>query len=125
MREILRRHEGREVDTAGDGFLAIFALASKALGCALEMRAPALEQGVHLRVGLHAGEVTVRAAGVTGMAVHVAARVAALAGEDDVLVTGTLAGLLLGVTGTPALEVVGEHELKGVPGRWRLVRVAV
>jgi len=125
-RETCRRawkdHNGHEVDTAGDGFLATFPLPSRAVACAAEMLRGAVDDGIHLRIGLHVGEVTVRGTAVTGMAVHVAARVAAQAEPDSVLATEAVPELLVGVTGTPSFEPVGERRLKGVPGSWRLHR---
>jgi class 3 adenylate cyclase len=120
VREALRHHQGREIDTAGDGFLVTFSLASRAVACAAEMLAAAHEEGIHVRIGLHTGEVTVRDNVVTGMAVHIAARVAAIAAPSQILMTDTVAAVLLGVTGAPLLEQPIEYELKGVPGVWRL-----
>jgi class 3 adenylate cyclase len=122
VRDALVRHQGTEIDTAGDGFLITFPLPSRALACAQQMLASSQEDGVHLRVGVHAGEITVRDSGVTGLAVHIAARVAALAGVDQVLVTDTVALALVGVTGAPRFEDAGEARLKGVPDTWRLRR---
>ena len=125
MRAALHHHQGREIDTAGDGFLATFSLGSRAVACAVEMLAGAQGEGIHLRIGVHAGEVTVHENVVTGMAVHVAARVAALAQPDQVLITDTVATTLVGVTGAPVLEAAGDHQLKGVPGSWRLHRIVL
>jgi class 3 adenylate cyclase len=122
VRRALDHHSGHEVDTAGDGFLATFPLPSRAVACAAEMLRGAVDDGIHLRIGLHVGEVTVRGTAVTGMAVHVAARVAAQAEPDSVLATEAVPELLVGVTGTPSFEPVGERRLKGVPGSWRLHR---
>ncbi len=122
VREALRRHQGCEIDTAGDGFLATFSLPSRAVACAAEMLDGARDDGIHLRIGLHVGEVTVRAGAVTGMAVHVAARVCAAAPPDSLAVTDAVASSLMGVTGTPHFDELGTVDLKGVPGRWRLWR---
>jgi class 3 adenylate cyclase len=122
VREALARNQGAEIDTAGDGFLATFALPSRALACAAEMLRGARDDGIHLRVGVHVGEVTVRAGAVTGMAVHVAARVCSAAAPDSVAVTETVATSVVGVTGSPRFEELGDHDLKGVPGHWRLWR---
>ena len=124
VREALRRNQGTEIDTAGDGFFARFALPSRAVACAAEMLAGARDDGIHLRIGVHAGEVTVRGETVTGLAVHVTARVCASAGSDTLVVTDTVAALLAGVTGTPTFDEAEEHRLKGVPGTWRLRRAA-
>jgi len=123
FRDALRRNQGAEIDTAGDGLLATFGLPSRALACATEMMTGASDDGVHLRIGVHAGEITVRDGGVSGLAVHVAARVCADASPDTVLVTDTVVALLAGVTGTPAFDEGVDRRLKGVPGTWRLHRV--
>ena len=125
FRDALARTQGLEVDTAGDGLLATFALPSRALACAVEMMAGARDDGLHLRIGVHAGEITVRDSGVSGLAVHVTARVCAAAAPDTVLATDTVVSLLAGVTGTPAFEDAADRRLKGVPGTWRLHRAVL
>jgi class 3 adenylate cyclase len=121
VRRALARHGGREIDTAGDGFFVTFDLPSAALRCASDVVAEAAAAGVQIRAGLHAGEVEVHGTSVTGMAVNIAARVAALAGPSDVLVTDTVRVLAAG-TGQ-SFEPIGERELKGLPGRWELHRL--
>jgi class 3 adenylate cyclase len=121
VRAALARHGGTEVDTAGDGFLAVFALPSRALACAREARDRLAAGGLTIRTGLHTGEVIRSEAGVRGLGVHVAARVAASAGPGEILASGTVADLVAG-SGTAFAEA-GLSELSGVPGRWRLVRV--
>jgi class 3 adenylate cyclase len=77
---------------------------------------------MNIRVGLHTGEVALRDSGIGGLAVHIGARVSALAGRDEVLVSRTVVDLVVG----SGLEFAdrGEHQLKGVPGRWRVFAVA-
>jgi class 3 adenylate cyclase len=121
VRRALARHRGREVNIAGDGFLAVFALASDALRCAQEICADAAAQGLQVRAGVHTGEIITGPSDVLGLAVHVAARVAANAQPGEVLLTETVYTLTMG-TG-PTCEPAGEHQLKGVPGSWRLFRL--
>lgn len=119
VREQLARFGGREVKTVGDGFLTTFAgPPSRVLRCALAITAATRELGVEIRVGVHTGECELIGEDVGGMAVHIAARVAALAGPSEVLVSGTVFGTVVG--GPFAFEDRGFHELKGVPGRWPL-----
>ncbi|HYB23682.1 MAG TPA: adenylate/guanylate cyclase domain-containing protein [Solirubrobacteraceae bacterium] len=120
VRAELARFGGREVKTVGDGFLATFAgPPSRALRCALAVSRAAHELGVEVRIGMHTGECElVGEQDVAGMAVHIAARVSALAGAGEVLVSGTVFGTVVG--GPFAFEDRGAHELKGVPGRWPL-----
>lgn len=118
VRGLLARHGGVEVDTAGDGFLAVFDLPSRAVACALAVRDRLAEGGVAIRAGLHAGEVVRTPTAVRGVAVHVAARIAAGADAGEVRTSGTVRDLLLG---TPLeLSPRGTTELKGVPGVWEL-----
>jgi class 3 adenylate cyclase len=119
VRKELRRFEGREVKTVGDGFLATFAAPpSRALRCALAITQSARELGIEVRVGIHTGECELIGNDVGGMAVHIASRVNGLAGPGEVLVSGTVFGTVVG--GPFAFEDRGFHELKGVPGRWPL-----
>jgi class 3 adenylate cyclase/pimeloyl-ACP methyl ester carboxylesterase len=119
VREQLARFGGREVKTVGDGFLATFeGPPSSALRCALAITVAARELGVEIRVGMHTGECELIGEDVGGMAVHIAARVSALAGAGEVLVSGTVFGTVVG--GSFTFEDRGFHELKGVPGRWPL-----
>ena len=121
VRTLLARHGGREVDTAGDGFLAVFDLPSRAVTCALAVRDHLAAGGLTIRAGLHAGEVVRGADSVRGVAVHVAARVATSAGPGQVRTTATVRDLLLG--SDLRWEPCGTAELKGVPGRWELLEV--
>lgn len=124
VRAELARFGGREVKTVGDGFLATFAgPPTRALRCALAITGVARELGIEVRVGMHTGECElVGADDVAGMAVHIAARVCALAGAGEVLVSGTVFGTVVG--GPFAFAARGSHELKGVPGRWPLFALA-
>jgi len=121
VRQALARHRGNEIDTAGDGFLAVFALPSDAVRCADEIRSDAATQGLRVRAGMHAGEVVTQPSGVLGVAVHVAARVAARAQPGEVLLTQTVHTLTMGAG--LEYETAGEHQLKGIPGTWRLYRL--
>ncbi|HWF30302.1 MAG TPA: adenylate/guanylate cyclase domain-containing protein [Mycobacterium sp.] len=118
VRHELQRFGGREVNTAGDGFVATFSSPSAALACADEIVDAVRVLGIEVRVGIHAGEVEVRGADVAGMAVHIGARVAALAGPSDVLVSSTVRDIVAGSRHRFADR--GENALKGVPGQWRL-----
>jgi class 3 adenylate cyclase len=119
VRHQLQRFGGREVNTAGDGFVATFASPSAALACADEIVSAVRVLGIEVRAGVHAGEVEVRgASNVAGMAVHIAARVAALAGPGEVLVSSTLRDIVTGSRRTFVER--GDYELEGVPDRWRL-----
>jgi class 3 adenylate cyclase len=119
VRKELRRFTGREVKTVGDGFLATFdGPPSRALRCALAITQSARELGIEVRVGIHTGECELIGDDVGGMAVHIASRVNGLAQPDEVLVSGTVFGTVVG--GPFTFEDRGFHELKGVPGRWPL-----
>jgi class 3 adenylate cyclase len=124
VRKELRRFAGREVKTVGDGFLATFdGPPSRALRCALAITQSARELGIEVRVGIHTGECELIGDDVGGMAVHIASRVSGLAGPDEVLVSGTVFGTVVG--GPFTFEDRGFHELKGVPGRWPLFALGV
>jgi class 3 adenylate cyclase len=110
--------EGRLEDTAGDGALATFDGPARAIRCALHIRDDVRRGGLEVRCGVHAGEVTRRPEGVAGIAVHIGARVSALAEPGEVMVTRTVRDLVAG-SGL-SFEERGEHELKGVPDRWAL-----
>jgi len=110
-----------EVDTAGDGFFATFDGPARAIRCACTVRDAVHELGIEIRAGLHTGEVERRGQAVTGLAVHVGARVAALARASEVLVTSTVQTLVLG-SGIGFADR-GSHSLKGVPERWHLFAV--
>jgi class 3 adenylate cyclase len=119
VRKELRRFNGREVKTVGDGFLVTFdGPPSRALRCALAITESARELGIEVRVGIHTGECELIGDDVGGMAVHLASRVGDLAGPREVLVSGTVFGTVVG--GPFTFEDRGFHDLKGVPGRWPL-----
>ena len=124
VREQLVRFGGREVKTVGDGFLVTFdGPPTQALRCALAIVSAIQELGLEIRIGVHTGECELIGDDVGGMAVHIASRVGALAGSDEVLVSGTVFGTVVG--GPLAFEDRGFHELKGVPGRWPLFALGV
>ncbi|REN19333.1 adenylate/guanylate cyclase domain-containing protein, partial [Mycobacterium tuberculosis] len=118
----IQRFGGREVNTAGDGFVATFTSPSAAIACADDIVDAVAALGIEVRIGIHAGEVEVRDAShgtdVAGVAVHIGARVCALAGPSEVLVSSTVRDIVAGSRHRFAER--GEQELKGVPGRWRL-----
>ncbi len=116
VRRLLKRFRGVEVDTAGDGFFATFDGPARAIRCACAIRDAVADLGIEIRAGLHTGEVERRGGEVTGLAVHVGARVAALAAASEVLVTSTVQMLVLGSGISFANR--GSHTLKGVPDRW-------
>ncbi len=118
VRTTLAAFEGTLESVAGDGILATFDGPARAIRCAWRIRDEARHSGLDVRCGLHTGEVTRRAEGVAGIAVHIGARVSALAAPGEVLVTRTVRDLVAG-SGI-AFEERGEHELKGVPERWVL-----
>lgn len=121
VRHELQRFGGREVNMAGDGFVATFSSPSAALACADALVDAVRVLGIEVRVGIHAGEVEVRGAAhddVAGMAVHIGARVGALAGPGEVLVSSTARDIVTG--SRHRFDDRGESALKGVPGQWRL-----
>jgi class 3 adenylate cyclase len=141
-RELLDRHDetarreieasqGRLVKTTGDGIVATFGGPGRAIRCALSLRDQLHALGLRIRAGLHAGEIELRSLNASphlegsedigGIAVHISARVMAVARPEDVLVSQTVKDLVVGSGLT--FEDAGEHELKGVPDRWRLYRV--
>jgi len=121
VRSQLARFRGREVNTSGDGFLAMFDGPQRAIRCAMAIRDAVQSLGIEVRAGLHTGECEIRGDDIGGIAVHIGARVSALAGPNDVLVSSTLRDLVIG-SGLE-FEERGAHELKGVPGEWRLFAV--
>jgi class 3 adenylate cyclase/pimeloyl-ACP methyl ester carboxylesterase len=116
VRSQLDRFEGQEVNTTGDGFVACFDGPARAIRCAQAIVSGATQLGVQVRAGIHTGECERRGQDLAGIAVHVAARVAAMARPDEVLVTGTVRDLVAG-SGI-GFDDRGEHSLKGVSGRW-------
>ena len=122
VRSQLARFRGREVNTSGDGFLAMFDGPQRAIRCAMAIRDAVQALGIEVRAGLHTGECEVRGDDIGGIGVHIGARVSALAGPNDVLVSSTLRDLVIG-SGLE-FESRGAHQLKGVPGEWHLFAVA-
>jgi class 3 adenylate cyclase len=121
MREQLNVFRGREVKTTGDGLLAVFDRPLRAVRCAEAMAAIARSLELPIRVGVHTGEVDFAGDDARGLAIHTAARVMALGGADDVMVSATTRDLLEG-SGI-RLQDAGEHELKGLPGARRVYRL--
>ena len=121
VRALLARYRGTEIDTAGDGFFASFDGPARAVRCAEAAVEAVRPLGVEIRAGLHTGEVETIAGKVGGIAVAIGARVGALALPSEVLVSQTVKDLVAG-SGL-AFEERGAHELKGVPGEWRLYAV--
>jgi class 3 adenylate cyclase/pimeloyl-ACP methyl ester carboxylesterase len=121
VREQLRRFRGREINTTGDGFVASFDGPARAIRCAREIIRVTKDLGIDLRAGLHTGECEVRGEDLGGLAVHIAARVATTASRGDLLVTAMVKDLVAG-SGIEFNDT-GEHELKGVPGLWKLFAV--
>ena len=118
VRGQLRLFGGKEIKTTGDGFLLSFDGPARAIRCASTLTLASESIGIQIRVGLHTGECHVRDNDLSGLAVHIAARVGSLAAPGEVLVSGTVRDLVLG----SGFEFTtrGEHSLKGVPGRWQL-----
>jgi class 3 adenylate cyclase len=122
VRERLARFEGREIKTTGDGFLAIFDGPTRAAECARAIADDMPALGIEVRAGLHTGEVELIEDDIGGIAVHVAARISALAGPGEVLTSRTVRDLAAG-SGV-GFEAFGRHELKGVPDEWEIYSVA-
>jgi class 3 adenylate cyclase len=121
VRRHLARYRGREIDSAGDGFFALFDGPARAIRCAGELVHSTRDLQLELRAGLHTGECEVSSQGVTGIAVHAGARVVAMAEPGEVLVTSTVRDLVVG-SGI-GFRDRGVASLKGVPGEWRLFAV--
>jgi class 3 adenylate cyclase len=118
VRRELARFRGREVDTAGDGFLAAFDGPARAVRCAVAVREAVRGLGLQIRAGLHTGEVELAGDRISGLAVHIGARVAAAARAGEVLVSSTVRDLVAG-SGL-RFQDRGRHPLRGVPGDWHL-----
>jgi class 3 adenylate cyclase len=121
VRRQLGLHGGREVKTMGDGFLATFDGPARAIRCAEAIREELAPIGLEIRIGIHTGEIELIGADVGGMAVNIGARVGAIAGPGEILVSSTVRELVVG----SGLEFAdrGVHTLKGAPGEWRLFAV--
>jgi len=118
LRKELTTFRGHEVNTAGDGLLATFDGPARGIRCARSVRERLRPLGLQVRAGLHTGECELIGGDISGIAVHIAARVAAIAGPDEVVVSSTVKDLVAG----SGLQFVdrGAHNLKGIPGEWRL-----
>lgn len=121
IRRELARFRGREIDTAGDGFLATFEGPARAVRCAAAISDAVGTLGLQVRAGVHTGEVELMGEKIGGIAVHIGARVAAQAGPGEILVSHTVKDLVAG-SGLRFADR-GTHTLKGVPGEWRLFAV--
>jgi class 3 adenylate cyclase len=122
VRDALGRWRGAESDTAGDGFYATFDGPARAIRCAMEVAERVRELGIEVRAGVHTGECEMIEGKYGGLTVSIGARVAANARPSEVLISQTVRDLVAG-SGF-VFEDAGEHELKGVPDRWRLYRVS-
>lgn len=120
VRHELGRFGGAEIDTAGDGFFATFDGPARAVDCAMTVSERVRELGIAVRAGVHTGECSSIDGKVGGIAVVIAARIMALGGAGDVLVSQTVKDLVMG-SGIE-FEGLGAHVLKGVPGEWRVYR---
>jgi class 3 adenylate cyclase len=118
IRDLLPRFGGREVNTTGDGFVAAFDGPARGVRCGQALIRALGQRGIQVRVGVHTGECEVRGEDLAGLAVHIAARVAASAQPGQLLVTSTVRDLVLG--SDIGFDEVGAHSLKGVPGTWTL-----
>lgn len=118
VRRELARFRGREVDTAGDGFFATFDGPARAIRCALNVVGAGFKLGIKIRAGLHTGEIEVTGPKIGGIALHIGARVAAIANPGEVLVSSTVKDLVAG--SHISFSDRGTHVLKGVPGEWHL-----
>jgi class 3 adenylate cyclase/pimeloyl-ACP methyl ester carboxylesterase len=121
VRETLRRYRGVENDTAGDGFFATFDGPARAIRCAQEVSGRVRDLGIEIRVGIHTGECEFINDKIGGIAVTIGARISAMAGPSEILISQTVKDLVAG-SGL-AFEDGGEHQLKGIPDRWHLYRV--
>ncbi|MGH2596977.1 MAG: adenylate/guanylate cyclase domain-containing protein [Actinomycetota bacterium] len=121
VRAELARFRGREVDTAGDGFFATFDGPARAIRCARAISDAVGGLGIQIRSGVHAGECELLDGKVGGIAVHTGARVASIAGPNEVLVSSTVKDPVAG-SGLSFVDR-GQHPLKGIPGEWQLYQV--
>lgn len=121
VREQLRRFRGEEINTTGDGFVAVFDGPARAIRCGEALIEATRRLGLDVRVGMHTGECERRGSDMSGLAVHLAARVGALAQASEILVSSTVRDLVVGSGIT--FESRGVRELKGIPGGWELLAV--
>jgi class 3 adenylate cyclase len=122
VRDALDRWRGKENDTAGDGFYATFDGPARAIRCALDIVSRVRELGIEIRAGIHTGECQIIEGKHAGLAVTIGSRIAAMANPSDVLVSRTVRDLTAG-SGFSFVDL-GEHDLKGVPDRWRVYRAS-
>ena len=122
VRSQLQHFGGREIDRTGDGFLSAFDSPARAIRCAEAISAAVHSIGLKVRAGVHSGEFEVLGQHLGGIAVHIGARISALAGPDEVLVSQTVRDAVIGSGIT--FDDRGAHQLKGAPGQWRLYAVA-
>lgn len=120
-RAAVEAHGGNTIKTTGDGVLALFTGPAQGVRCAAQVIADAQDLGLDVRTGLHTGEVERTSDDVTGLAVHLAARITSLAAAGETLVSSTVRDLVIGSELT--FTDRGEHELKGIPNRWSLYAV--
>jgi class 3 adenylate cyclase len=123
VRQQLERFGGYEVKTVGDGFLVTFDGPARAIRCAVAIRDGVREFGLEIRAGIHTEEIEVQADDIAGLAVHIGARISALAQADEILVSSTVKDLVVG-SGI-GFEDRGAHDLRGVPGEWRVFTAAL
>ena len=121
VRRQLDRFRGNEVKVMGDGFLATFDGPARAIACACAIRDATRQVGLGVRAGLHTGEIEIGISDIAGLAVHIGQRVSSFAEPGEVLVSRTVVDLVVG-SGMQFADR-GEHELKGVPGLWRIFAV--
>ena len=122
VRRELARHRGKEVNTTGDGFLATFDGPARAIRCVIRIREELRQLGIEIRAGLHTGECELIGDDISGIVVHIGARVKAKAMPGEVLVSSTVKDLVVG-SGLQ-FEDRGTHTLKGIPDEWHLFAVA-
>jgi class 3 adenylate cyclase len=121
VRALLTRYRGREVDTAGDGFFASFDGPARAVRCARAIVEAIRPLGIEVRAGVHTGEIETIDGKIGGITVNIGSRVGSIAAPSEVIVSQTVKDLIAG-SGIQLADG-GEHDLKGVPDRWRLYRV--
>ena len=121
VRMAIGKYEGLEVKTLGDGFLAAFLGPRRALRCARQIQLEVQRLGIEVRAGMHTGECEIQDDDLAGIAVHLAARIAALAAGGELLVSATVKDLVLG--SDFAFKDRGITDLKGLPGRWQIFEV--
>ncbi len=118
----MARHQGAFVKSTGDGMLARFDSPSRGVACAIAINGSVGRLGLRTRAGVHTGEVELRGDDVSGVAVHIAARVMSTAGPGEVVASRTVRDLVVGASFD--FDDRGEHDLKGVPGSWKLFAVS-